>query len=54
MIVEAAPVKLVLALPGFFKIPPQTLKVETGPVSGLVYFLKDGRVVAIAEAEKSR
>ena len=42
-------VRLVLSLPGFFAIKHSKLTVETGPVTGLVYFLSAGKVVAIGE-----
>lgn len=45
------PVKLVLILPDFFRIPQGKLKAEIGPVSGLVYFTFNGNVVAIGESK---
>ena len=47
-------VRIVFTMPGFFKLKMAELELGVGPVTGLVYFLRAGKVVAIAEQVKRK
>lgn len=45
-------VKLELAAREFFSAPPRKIVIEEIPETGRVYFLFDGRIVAVAKPDK--
>jgi hypothetical protein len=45
---EAHPVRIEIAVPEFFSSDPKRLTVEENPIIGRTYFLKRGRIVAVA------
>lgn len=45
--------KLCLALPRFFTIPFKDVTVERGPVTGWLYLMYKGSIVAIAESTEA-
>lgn len=42
-----SPIKIEIADPEFFSMPPKKLTVEENPGTGRTYFLKAGRIVAV-------
>lgn len=40
-------VRIILQCPGFFFIPLKQIEIESSPVTGRVYFLHRGRIVAV-------
>lgn len=51
---ESKPVKMVVASKEFFDTPLKKIAVETNEGTGRVYFLKGGRIVAVAVPSEGR
>lgn len=41
--------KLIITTPDFFQANPKKLAIDEQPNTGRIYFLKGGRIVAVAE-----